>query len=50
MLDAVERHYMIAHGWFRVKAGILGVERLERIDQYAPVGEFRPVDHPRRCA
>ena len=46
MLDAVERHYPIAHRWFRVKAGILGVERLELHDQYAPVGEFRPVDYP----
>ncbi|HSJ73405.1 MAG TPA: M3 family oligoendopeptidase [Miltoncostaeaceae bacterium] len=46
MLGAVERHYGIAHRWFRVKAGILGVERLELHDQYAPVGEFRTVDYP----
>jgi oligoendopeptidase F len=46
MLDAVERHYPIAHRWFRVKADILGLERLELHDQYAPVGEFRAVDYP----
>ena len=36
MLDAVERHYALAHRWFRVKAGILGLDRLELHDQYAP--------------
>lgn len=46
MLDAVERHYGIAHRWFRVKAGILGIERLELHDQYAPIGEGRAVDYP----
>jgi oligoendopeptidase F len=46
MLDAVEGHYAIAHRWFRVKAGILGLERLELHDQYAPIGEFRAVDYP----
>jgi oligoendopeptidase F len=45
MLDAVERHYGIAHRWFRVKAGILGIERLELHDQYAPIGEGRAVDY-----
>jgi oligoendopeptidase F len=46
MLDAVEQHYRVAHRWFRVKAGILGLERLELHDQYAPIGEFRAVDYP----
>lgn len=46
MLDAVERHYGIAHRWFRVKAGILGIDRLELHDQYAPIGEARSVDYP----
>jgi oligoendopeptidase F len=47
MLDAVERHYGIAHRWFRVKAGILGIDRLELHDQYAPIGaEARAVDFP----
>jgi oligoendopeptidase F len=46
MLDAVERHYPIAHRWFRIKAGILGVGKLELHDQYAPIGEGRSVDYP----
>ncbi len=46
MLDAVESHYPLAHRWFRVKAGILGLERLELHDQYAPIGEYRRVDYP----
>lgn len=46
MLDAVERHYPIAHRWFRIKAGILGIDRLELHDQYAPIGEARGVDFP----
>jgi oligoendopeptidase F len=46
MLAAVERHYALAHRWFRVKAGILGLDRLELHDQYAPIGEGRSVDYP----
>ena len=46
MMDAVERHYPLAHRWFRVKAGILGLDRLELHDQYAPIGEARAVDYP----
>lgn len=46
MLDAVEVHYPLAHRWFRVKAGILGLDRLELHDQYAPIGEGRSVDYP----
>ena len=46
MLDAVERHYDLAHRWFRVKAGILGLDRLELHDQYAPIGAGRSVDYP----
>ncbi len=46
MLDAVERHYGLAQRWFRVKAGILGLDRLELHDQYAPIGEARAVDYP----
>ena len=45
MLDAVERHYGLAQRWFRVKAGILGIDRLELHDQYAPIGEARAVDY-----
>jgi oligoendopeptidase F len=46
MLSAVERHYGLAQRWFRVKAGILGLDRLELHDQYAPIGEGRSVDYP----
>lgn len=46
MMDAVERNYGIAHRWFRVKAGILGLDRLELHDQYAPIGEGRAVAYP----
>jgi oligoendopeptidase F len=46
MLDAVESHYGLAHRWFRVKAGILGLDRLELHDQYAPIGEARSVAYP----
>ncbi len=46
MMDAVEKHYAIAHRWFRVKAGILGLDRLELHDQYAPIGEGRAVLYP----
>lgn len=50
MLDAVERHYGLAHRWFRVKAGILGLEKLELWDQYAPIGESRSVTYPEALA
>lgn len=44
MLTAVEEHYPIAHEWFRIKAGLLGLDRLELHDQYAPLGAARQVD------
>ncbi|MCB0872880.1 MAG: M3 family oligoendopeptidase [Actinobacteria bacterium] len=44
MMDAVEAHYGLAQRWFRAKAGILGLERLELWDQYAPIGSGRKVD------
>lgn len=46
MMGAVEENYPIAHRWFRAKARILGLDRLELHDQYAPVGEARGVDFP----
>jgi oligoendopeptidase F len=45
MMDAVEERYPIAQRWFRTKAGLLGLDRLELADQYAPVGEARGVDY-----
>lgn len=44
MLDAVERHYGLAHRWFRTKARIMGLDRLALADQYAPIGGARSID------
>jgi oligoendopeptidase F len=46
MLDAVERHYPLAHRWFRAKARLLGLDRLSIADQYAPIGEGRSLGFP----
>ncbi|MEW6582543.1 MAG: M3 family oligoendopeptidase [Actinomycetota bacterium] len=50
MLDAVERHYPLAHRWFRAKARLLGLDRLALADQYAPIGEARGLDFPEAVA
>lgn len=44
MLARVEHHYPLAHRWFETKARLLGLDRLELHDQYAPLGESRSVD------
>lgn len=44
MMAAVERHFGLAHRWFRTKARILGLDRLALADQYAPLGGARSVD------
>jgi len=41
MMTATEEAYPIAHQWFQVKAGLLGLDRLGLADQYAPIGEAR---------
>jgi oligoendopeptidase F len=38
MMEAVERHYALAQRWFRAKAALLGLPKLELWDQYAPIG------------
>jgi oligoendopeptidase F len=43
MMAAVEEHYPLGRRWFERKAGVLGLDRLELADQYAPVGEDRAV-------
>lgn len=43
MMAAVESHYPLAQRWFRVKARLLGLDRLHLADQYAPLGEARAV-------
>jgi oligoendopeptidase F len=44
MMEAVEAHYGLAQRWFRAKAAILGLDRLELWDQYAPIGTGRAVE------
>ncbi len=43
MLERVEAAYPLAQRWFRVKGRLLGIEPLHLADQYAPIGEARPV-------
>lgn len=43
MLDGVARNYPLAQRWFTAKAAILGLDTLELSDQYAPIGDGRPV-------
>jgi oligoendopeptidase F len=45
MMDTVERRYPLAQRWFRVKAGLLGLDVLTLADQYAPLGEARRVPY-----
>jgi oligoendopeptidase F len=44
MLAAIEEHYPLGRRWFERKATVLGLDRLELADQYAPVGRDRDVD------
>jgi oligoendopeptidase F len=39
LVDAVQSHYELARRWYRLKAKLLGVERLAYYDRAAPVGE-----------
>jgi oligoendopeptidase F len=45
MLDAIERHYPLAHRWFAHKQKLLGVDRMVLADQYAPIGTSRAMDY-----
>ncbi len=40
MMDVVEQNYDIAHDYFRLKARLLQLPRLQMYDQYAPVGDI----------
>jgi oligoendopeptidase F len=42
MMAITEANYGIAHDYFRLKAGLLGLDRLALYDQYAPVGGDLP--------
>ena len=44
MMAAVEEHYPLGRRWFVRKAGVLGLDRLQLADQYAPVGCDRRVE------
>ena len=45
MMEAVESRYPLAQRWFRAKAEALGLDVLALGDQYAPMGESRPVGY-----
>ena len=44
MLAAIEENYPLGRRWLVRKAEVLGLDRLELADQYAPVGQERDVD------
>jgi oligoendopeptidase F len=44
MIAAVEENYPLARRWFVRKAQVLGLDKLELADQYAPVGTDRRVE------
>ncbi len=44
MLSSVEAHYPLGRRWFVRKAEVLGLDRLQLADQYAPVGSDRRVE------
>ena len=43
MMRATEESFGIARRWFELKAGLLGLDKLELADQYAPLGESRAI-------
>jgi oligoendopeptidase F len=44
MMAAIEEHYPLGRRWFVRKAGVLGLDRLQLADQYAPIGSDRRVE------
>jgi len=44
MMCAIEEHYPLGRRWFVRKAEVLGLDRLQLADQYAPVGADRQVE------
>jgi oligoendopeptidase F len=44
MMRAIEEHYPLGRRWFVRKAEVLGLDRLQLADQYAPVGSDRRVE------
>ena len=45
MLDAVERHYPLAHRWFAHKQKLLGVDQMVLAYEYAPIGGSRSMSY-----
>jgi oligoendopeptidase F len=43
MMTATEESVGIARRWFEIKAGLLGLDKLELADQYAPLGDAREI-------
>ncbi|HZS24769.1 MAG TPA: M3 family oligoendopeptidase [Gaiellaceae bacterium] len=41
MMSTTEESFEIARTWFRTKARLLGIDKLDLADQYAPIGEAR---------
>jgi len=46
MMAATEEAHPIARKWLQAKAGLLGLDKLELADQYAPIGEARAFNWP----
>ncbi len=46
MMTATEEAYPIARKWFEAKARLLGLDKLELADQYAPIGDARRFTWP----
>jgi oligoendopeptidase F len=46
MMAATEEAYPIARKWLEAKAGLLGLDKLELADQYAPIGDARAFGWP----
>jgi oligoendopeptidase F len=44
MMTAIEEHYPLGRRWFVRKAAVLGLDRLQLADQYAPIGSDRRVE------
>jgi oligoendopeptidase F len=43
MMTATEESFGLARRWFELKAKLLGLDKLELADQYAPLGEARDI-------
>jgi oligoendopeptidase F len=46
MMSATEEAYPIARKWLEAKAGLLGLDKLDLADQYAPIGDARAFPWP----